>query len=123
MRMTRGWLGVVLVVASIGGACSTGPSPEDQVPEFSASRLGDPMEESSIAELLGPEEREAVRRAGIKLGGGDRLTMQDETQQEGAPAFPGQEGDTTADKAGKVGVVLLGLGMTLAAAAAPFFMF
>jgi hypothetical protein len=91
------------------------------LPAFSAARLGDPFEEGSAIDFLEPDEQEAVRRLD-----GSELALADEgqaTPEELREATRPQGGMARAlDTAGKLGVVLLGVGLTLAAVVAPFFL-
>jgi hypothetical protein len=123
MRMGRvaGLAAVVTLVA----ACAMDQNrpffhDEDKdTPEFSAARLGDPMDEDSVADFLRPDERNAVRRSGMT---GIRV---DEPKAElDEPAKPPQGAVAHAlDTTGKVGVSLLGVGLTIGAAVAPFLLF
>ncbi len=125
----RGWSGgvagvVVLAWVTAFAAETHRPAfhrDEDDMPEFSASRLGDPMDEGSVADFLTPEEREAVRHSG--------MAEDVDLDAHDAAAAPPREPDApkgafarAADKAGKVGVVMLGLGMTFGAMVAPLFL-
>ena len=68
--------------------------------------------------MLTPAERAAVARS---QGSGDEF---DQAQDEGAaPAGNAAEKESKLDKAGKVGLSVLTVGITLGAAAAPFLLF
>jgi len=64
-RIGRGLAtGALLVCLASGCATNEGPKPEDdQLPEFSAARLGDPGSGSVADDDLTPTERDAVRRS------------------------------------------------------------
>ena len=86
---------------------------------FSADRLGDPdVEGEMLAEALGPRERAAARDVGIPVK--DAPDAADAADDDiGPDAKP----ETGSDKAGKIGVVLLSVSVTLGMLVAPFFMF
>ncbi len=90
---------------------------------FSAEHLGDVDEDDSLAALLSPEEREAVERSGMTKG--PQLADDDELspQHPATDEQPKGKFDRTTDTAGKLGVALLSVGVTLGAIAAPFFLF
>ena len=119
-----GLLGVT-VVAGCGMEDKHRPffhDPNAEAPELSAARLGDGFDDDSAADFLRPEEREAVRRAGItdihlseaEDGSAPRIPE---------PATPKGPIGRAFDTAGKIGVALLGVGLTLGAAVAPFLLF
>jgi len=130
-RVWRGWVVGVLAGGLVGGACGLGEhrtathGDDDDTPAFSAARLGDPGE--SVLELLAPEEREAVRRSQIlRPGAGD--PGDPPPADESAPAAPGADQPQgrvahSLDTAGRVSVSLLAVGLSAAAAAAPFLLF
>ena len=115
---------MVAVVVLAVGAC--GPETHrpffhedsEDMPEFSAARLGDPWSEGSAADLLGPDEKDAVRRAGMPVRDGASPSAEARAAEE-----PMNGVESTADKAGKASVALLSVGLTLGALVAPFFMF
>ena len=118
---------VVAIVAAVilaVGAC--GPETHrpffhddsEDLPEFSAERLGDPWGEGLVTDMLDPDEKDAVRRAGLPVH--DDAEPSNEAR---ADEKPPSRASTVADKAGKVSVALLSVGITLGALAAPFFMF
>ena len=123
MGMGRGWAigaGVVVAAVVLAGACST----EQERPKspFSAGRLDD-SDDETIADLLSPDERKALERSGVQVGqhhdeGGELGSTDEPTKDEPKSSF-----DRSADKAGKLGVALLSVGVTLGALAAPFFLF
>jgi hypothetical protein len=97
----------------------------EDLPAFSAARLGDPFGEGSALDFLEPEEREAVERSGMT-----GLNFRDDDPAAGSEAEPPDGADPDRrqdegmlDKASKVGVALLSVGISLGAAAAPFFLF
>ena len=104
------WLAGVAVVAFIAlPACGLDhkkPAPEDDS-DFSADRLDMP-DDDMVFEALQPEEKDAVERSG----------MSGVRPPDGAPAE-----ETKSDKAGKVGLSVLSVAMTIGAAVAPFFLF
>jgi hypothetical protein len=121
----RGAMAAVVVAVVLGvGAC--GPETHrpffhddtEDIPEFSAARLGDPWGEGSAADLLGPDEKDAVRRAGMPVREGPSPSAEARAEQE-----PMGEVESTADKAGKASVALLSVGVTLGMLVAPFFAF
>jgi hypothetical protein len=116
---------VVTAVVLAAGAC--GPETHrpffhddtEDMPEFSAARLGDPLEEGSAADLLGPDERDAVRRAGLPV-----RDLPETPDGEARPAKEQPGGVAhAADTAGKASVALLSVGLSLGAMVAPFFAF
>ncbi len=84
--------------------------PDDGEPEFSAERL-DIAKQDSVLDLLEPEEREAVARSGISGARPEHV------------AAAGEETETKADTAGKVGLSLLTVALSVGAAVAPFLLF
>ena len=86
---------------------------EDDIPEFSAAQLGEPMDEGAIADMLGPNERAAVQRAG--------LPVHEASAQEEGDLEPPHESKW--DQAGYASVAALGVGVTLFMMAAPYFLF
>jgi hypothetical protein len=115
---------VVTAVVLAVGAC--GPETHrpffhddsEDMPEFSAARLGDPWGEGSAADLLGPDEKDAVRRAGLPVRDGASPSEEGRAAKE-----PPGDVESAADKAGKASVALLSVGLTLGALVAPFFAF
>lgn len=90
----------------------------EDMPEFSAARLGDPWAEGSAADLLGPDEKEALRRSGKPVRDGLSPSAEARANQE-----PMSDAESTADTAGKASIAVLSVGLTLGALVAPFFMF
>jgi hypothetical protein len=129
MRMGRGWVLAVaaIVVGGWLGACGMDQKhkpffhqDDEDGPAYS-SKLGDPLDEDSVAALLTPDEREAVERSGMKVR---HESDQDESSDPSSrPKGYADSEDSTADKAGKLSMALLTVGITLGAMAAPFFMF
>jgi hypothetical protein len=105
MRTRRGWwlAGLALV-----GLVSCGLGHEK--PPGDAARSEYSAEDDSILDLLEPEEREAVERAGV-------------TGARPQQAAPAQDGESAADTAGKVGLSVLSVAITIGAAVAPFLLF
>jgi hypothetical protein len=124
--MGRGWaLGLGLAVAAlVGGACGMEKEHAKHDAAFSAEHLGDADEDDSFAALLSPEEREAVERSGMT-----KDPHPDDDEQSPQPNHaatdeqPKGNFERNADTAGKLGVALLSVGVTLGAIAAPFFLF
>jgi hypothetical protein len=131
-----GWTGVAaLVVAGlVAVGCAnqqhtTRPYSHDDGDDrgkLSAARLGDPWEEDSPIDFLDDEQRQAVQQAGLagwhfedgersELSLADREAIEEASQPQGAFS-------RAADKVAKVGVVLLGVGVTLGMLVAPFFL-
>jgi len=116
---------VVTAAVLVVGAC--GPETHrpffhdetEDTPEFSAARLGDPFEEGSAADLLGPDERDAVRRAGLPVRDLPPTPEEDARPAKEQPGSVGQAADT----AGKASIALLSVGLTLGMMVAPFFAF
>lgn len=118
MRLRRavvaGLLGVGMMLAACGPETHR-PSfhkYEDDLPEFSATRLGDP--DDSVVNFLGPDEQRAVQRAGLPM------------REEGPPPDSGNDltpDETTMDKVGHASVAALGVGVTLFMMAAPYLLF
>jgi len=102
--------GAVAVVAV--GACGLGShAPKEELPEFSAARLGDLSAQDSILDLLDPEEREAMERTGMSGARPEHQAAIEEATE------------TTGDKVGKASISILSVALSAAAAAAPFFLF
>jgi len=79
---------------------------DDDLATISADRLDDLDEEGAMTDLLDPEERGAMERAGLP---GD--------------AHPGADEQGASDTAGKVGLSVLTVALSLGAAVAPLFLF
>lgn len=114
-----GFLGLAL---AIGCAAERTPgarfrSGEDAA-DVSETQGGDPWADGSVLEMLAPDEREAVQRWGVP--GGDPESFGPEAQSPPAPRGGFAE---KMDNAGKVGTALLGVALSAAAVAAPFFLF
>ena len=95
----------------LAGACAAdrrhAARPDDDDPTIiSADRLDDLDEEGAMNDLLDPEEREAMARAGLS---GD--------------ARPGEDEQGASDTAGKVGLSVLTVALSVGAAIAPLFLF
>ena len=123
--MRRHRVGRWLAAAAVAGVVVSGCAPLRQQPAepsrddaaVSAENLDDLSEEGSVIARadLEPEQREAVERAGMPTA-------------DGAPARPAAregegEGEGATDTAGKVSVSVLQVALSLAAVAAPFFLF
>lgn len=116
-----------LMAAVVLGGCAAEKARVDQRrQDLSAAALGVPS--SSLLRHLTPEERDALDRAGMT----DRVVS--EEAMGGAPDADGEddlsadevgddEPDSTSEKAGKIGIAVLQVGLTLGMLAAPFFMF
>ena len=94
----------------LAGACAAdrrhAARPDDDPAEISADRLDDLDEEGAMTDLLDPEERDAMARAGLP---GD--------------ARPGEDEQDAGDTAGKVGLSVLTVALSVGAAIAPLFLF
>jgi hypothetical protein len=122
MRLRRA-VGVALVLAGLlglGGAFALADSGDEDADadEFSASHLGDGMGEGSLWEMLSPEEKAAAEKSGVPWLDDDKATAKAGASSEGQ-----SDNMKKLDKAGKVGFSLLAVGLSLAAAAAPFLLF
>ena len=113
MRTRRGWgrlAGLALAGLLLAGACAAdrrhAARPDDDPAEVSADRLDDLDEEGAMTDFFDPEERGAMTQAGLA---GDARSGEDE---QGA-----------SDTAGKVGLSVLTVALSLGAAVAPFFLF
>jgi hypothetical protein len=116
MRMAGRWVwgaAGLLLCGLVAVGCGTereslfGP---DDVSETSAWHLG---EGQSVVELLGSDEADAVHDSGASWATEDTAAV------KGLP----ERDESFADRAGKMGLVILGLGMTVGAAAAPYLLF
>src|SRR3989442_14129075 len=97
MRTRRGWgrvASLALAGLLLAGACAAdrrhAPRPDDDPAEVSADRLDDLHEEGAMTDLLDPEERAAMTRAGLP---GDARPGEDEqgagdTARDGGPPRP-----------------------------------
>ncbi len=105
-RWTGLWLaGLAVVALTTLPACTPRhpcPVPDDAV-DFSADQLD--LADDVVLDGLEPEEREAVERSGI-------------SHAASAP----DAGDSKSDTAGKVGLSVLSVAMTIGAVVAPFFL-
>src|SRR5436309_14913985 len=114
MRTRQGWgrvASLALAGLLLAAACAAdrrhAARPDDDEPAtISADRLDDLDEEGAMTDLLDPEERGAMERAGLP---GD--------------AGPGADKQDASDTAGKVGLSVLTVALSLGAAVAPFFLF
>ena len=114
MRTRRGWqrvAGLALAGLLLVGACAAdrrhaARPDEDDPATISADRLDDLDEEGAMTDLLDPEERAAMTRAGLP---GD--------------ARPGEDQQDAGDTAGKVGLSVLTVALSVGAAIAPLFLF
>jgi len=127
-----GWWGVGLLAAAtvyVGGCAAQDQhrpffhDDDKDMQEFSGARLGDSWEDDSVADFLRPEERAALRESGTAALRADDL---DEPDSEASEAVPDESkgGITGAlDKAGKVAVSALGVGISIGMVVAPYFLF
>ena len=110
MRTRRGRVAsLALAGLLLAAACAAdrrhAARPDDDDPAtISADRLDDLDEEGAMTDLLDPEERGAMQRAGLP---GDARSGEDSQD----------------DTAGKVGLSVLTVALSLGAAVAPFFLF
>jgi len=115
---------IVLLVTAVTGfvACAAMEQAEKRDRRtFSAERLGDPdVEAEMIADSLDEPERTAARDAGIPVTnqapGSDDLA-------DAATGPPGAQPEGDPDKAGKIGMAILSVSVTLGMLAAPFFLY
>jgi hypothetical protein len=114
MRLGRA-AGIAVLVALLGGAAGLAMAESEDGEEPFAAQLGD-LEGESMWDMLTPEERAAVERSGVDWVSGDQPAP---AAQADAKGGMGEK----LDKAGKVGFSLLAVGLSLAAAAAPFLLF
>jgi hypothetical protein len=126
VRRWRGWVAGIVVGGLVAGACGLekhGSLYDDEAPAFSAERLGG---DGSVAgEVLTPSEREALDRSRVSAppsesGADGTSTVEGEALDEEEEE---EEKEDKLDTAGKVGLSLLTVGLSLAAAAAPFLLF
>ncbi len=137
MARRMGWAVVTVAVASLVGCAledSHRPVFHDESkdnPELSAGRIGEPWEQSDISQFLNPQERAALARSGAhdltlspeeSADGTVRWVVQRPTEAE-ADTAPVKEDEGMLDKAGRVGVVVFGVGLSVAAAVAPYLLF
>lgn len=108
--------GVVGAVALLG--CAAEQARVDQRRrDLSAAALGTPS--PSLLSTLTPEERAALDRFGMA-----GASQPDEEGEEPVDDGGGEEGgERASETAGKVGVAVLQVGLTLGMLAAPFFLF
>jgi hypothetical protein len=112
MRL-RWVVGVAFAVAVVGaGTGGLVTAASEDADEITAEHLGDPSEGESMWEMLSPEEQAAVQRSGVDWVEARRSAGDGDAKAE-----------SKVDKAGKIGFSILAVGMTLAAAAAPFLLF
>ena len=128
------WAMGLLVAAVVGtGGCGISDQhrpffheDDKDTEEFSTARLGDSWEDNSVADFLRPEERTALRQSGTAALRADDLM--DEPDEHGAAsvAFPDEPKTgvgAALDKAGKVAVSALGVGISIGMVVAPYFLF
>ncbi len=112
----------VIALAVVGG-CGLGrskaPVPDPSTPRVSANELG-PRDPDVVMDALTPDERDALARVD---GEDDRPieTADDVTMPE--PAAPKDFFGRLGDDIGKIGVAVVGVGLTIGMAVAPFFLF
>jgi len=113
MCLRRGWgpmAGLALAGLLLVGACGAerrhAAHSDDDPGDFSADRFDDLDEEGTMTDLLDPEERDATERSELP---GD--------------ARPGADKQNAGDTAGKVGLSVLTVALSLGAAVAPFLLF
>jgi hypothetical protein len=90
------------------------PDPDDEMGDFAADRLDLSSDEDPFLDDLDPSERRAIERSGI----GTPRAVDDDSDPAPEPK-PQSKGET----AGKVGMSVLSVAMTIGAAVAPFFLF
>jgi hypothetical protein len=117
--MWRGWMAAVLVAGLGVVACGLDkPEPwlgDEEPPAFSAANLG---KGPVTADMLTPAEREALaRERGAAIATGDEVGVSAEDED---PFNDEEDGE---EKTGKLALSLLTVGLSLAAAAAPYLLF
>jgi len=116
-RRVGGWLAAAAVVGVVASGCATArrqpAEPGGDEAAVAVENFDDLSEGGSVIARadLEPEEREAVERAGMARADG---------QPAGAAA---RDGDGVTDATGKAGLSVLTVALSLAAVAAPFFLF
>lgn len=129
--MRTGRLGRVVLVVGLVVGCGAMDThrplfheEDDDLPAFSAARLGDRFDEDSAADFLDPSEREALKRSQMGQRPSREERLADRQSKLDDPQRPPQSGFGHAlDEAGKASLSLFGVGLTLAAAAAPYLLF
>ncbi len=123
---------VVAVAVGLGVGCAMQDErrpwfhdDDKDMPEFSQARLGDSWEEDSVASFLRPEERDALRRSGTAgLRASDLDEPEERPKDDDLLADESESGVGRAfDKAGKMAVTALGVGVTVGMVVAPYFLF
>ena len=116
-RRVGGWLAAAAVVGVLASGCATArhqpAAPGGDDAAVAVENLDDLSEEGSVIARadLEPEEREALERAGM-------------ARPDGQPAkAAARDGDGVTDAAGKASLSVLQVALSLAAVAAPFFLF
>jgi hypothetical protein len=128
MRTTAvGMLVALAVVVAVG--CTEKKTRLNTADDFSAARLGGPS--PSLLRYLSPEEKDALEKVG------DRVVDEPDDMADSS-LHPGDEGygeddglgvedndgeETLSEKTAKASVSLLGVGITLGALVAPFFLY
>ena len=111
---------VVVMAIGMVGACGLDDAHKKDDKEFSAARLdGKFGSNDPIVQMLSPQEREALDRAGL-------MAAEDppELDENGNPIAPTDEDSRSKmDKAGDVMMSLLTVGVTLGMMAAPYLLF
>jgi hypothetical protein len=123
------WWGARLLVVGVVvalGACASEKErrplfhdPETDSAGFSKVRIGDSWEGGSAADFLTAEERAALDRSGMAALRADLLDPEvtDLSEEEEAAE------ESSLDRAGKMSMSVLAVGLTLGAAIAPYFLF
>jgi hypothetical protein len=128
MRTTAvGMLVALAVVIAVG--CFEKKTRLNTADDFSAARLGGPS--PSLLQYLSPEEKDALDRIGDPVDeraastGESLLHPGDEGygEDDGLGVDDNDGEESLSEKTAKASVSLLGVGITLGALAAPFFMF
>lgn len=120
--MRGGWLLVAMLAGLVGCAAMEEAEKRDRR-DFSAERLGEPDPESSIlADSLDEQERAAAHRAGIEVSGHAGADDPDAPRTTVSATGEDVPAESDPDKAGKIGVALLSVGVTVGMLVAPFFL-
>ena len=138
MTMRRmGWWGAGLLVAAVLGVGGCGledkhhpffHDKDSEAPELEGAHLGDSWEDDSVADFLSPDERDSLRQSGTAYIRADDDLDDDLIDSEHAKAdepLPDEQDGfkRTLDKAGKMAVSALGVGITVGMVVAPYFLF
>lgn len=120
LLMRTAMLAAAMAVAITVWGCATEKPRPERDDFMSASTLGVPSD--SLLRHLTPEERAALDRVGMT----DKIKAEEamgDPEPDADLEAPDAEHESGADRAGKMGVAVLQVGITLGMLAAPFFLF